>query len=78
MTLCWSAGSVLAKDDELSELKRAIKELEIAKAAQEQAIRLIIQDSLAKTGSKINDAVTLGGSIDALAVRGVAHDNRAS
>ena len=125
MALCWSASSALASDDELSDLKRAIKELqaenrelakrlvvlegaksdsvsidhkatrqvekpgsqfesvesqqglaqrvkelEIAKAAQEQATRLIIQDTLAKTGSKINESVTLGGSIEMLALRG--------
>jgi hypothetical protein len=125
MALCWLASPAFASDDELSDLRRAIKELqaanrelarrlivlegqkpdpastdqkatrqiekprgefertesqqelaqrvrelELAKAAQEQATRLIIQDTLAKTGSKINESVTLGGSIETLAVRG--------
>ena len=48
------------------QLARRIRELEISKAANEQATRLIIQDSLAKTGSKINDAVALGGAIEML------------
>ena len=48
------------------QLARRIRELEIGKAANEQATRLIIQDSLAKTGSKINDAVSLGGAIEML------------
>ena len=133
MALCWSASSALASDDELSDLKRAlkelqaenrelakrlvvlegaksdsvsidhkatrqvekpgsqfesvesrqglaqrVKELEIAKAAQEQATRLIIQDTLAKTGSKINESVTLGGSIETLAVRGNDFSNSTS
>ena len=124
VALCFSAGSAFASDEELVDLKRAIKELqaenrelakrlvvlegeksdppstrheatrqvektgsqvepigsqqgiaqrvkelEIAKAAQEQATRLIIQDTLAKTGSKINESVTLGGSIEMVAVR---------
>lgn len=47
-------------------LAQRIRELEIAKAANEQATRRIIGDSLAKTGSKINNAVTLGGTIEML------------
>ena len=50
-------------------LAQRVRELEIAKAANEQATRQIIQDSLAKTGSKINDAVSLGGTIEMLAGR---------
>lgn len=53
------------------QLARRIRELEIAKAANEQATRLIIQDSLSKTGSRINDAVSLGGAIEML----VGHSN---
>ena len=55
--------------DSKERLEQRVKELEIAKAAQERATRLIIQDSLAKTGSKINEAVTLGGAIEVLAGR---------
>ena len=51
------------------QLAQRVRELEISKAANEQATRLIIQDSLAKTGSRINDAVSLGGSIEMLVGR---------
>lgn len=61
-----SAGSV---DPQAQRLAERVRELEIAKAANEQATRLIIQDSLAKTGSKINDAVSLSGTIEMLAAR---------
>jgi hypothetical protein len=61
-----SAGSV---DPLAQRLAERVRELEIAKAANEQATRLIIQDSLAKTGSKINDAVSLSGTIEMLAAR---------
>jgi hypothetical protein len=50
-------------------LEQRVKELELGKAAQERATRLIIQESMAKTGSKINEAVTLGGAIEVLAGR---------
>ena len=45
-------------------LAQRVKELEIAKAAQEQATRLIIQDSLAKIGPRINDSTIFGGAIE--------------
>ena len=48
------------------QLTQRVRELEISKAANEQATRQIIQDSLSKTGSRINDAVSLGGSIEIL------------
>ena len=51
------------------DLTRRIKELEAAKAAQEDATRAIIRDSLAKVGSKINDAVSFGGAVEMLAGR---------
>jgi len=50
-------------------LARRVRELEIAKAAQEDATRAIIRDSLATTGSRINDAVSLGGALEVLAGR---------
>ena len=50
-------------------LEQRIKELEMAKSAQERATRLIIQESMAKVGSKINEAVTFGGAIELLAGR---------
>ena len=51
-------------------LSQRVKELEITKAAQEQATRAIIQDSLSKLGSKINETVTLGGALEVSAGRG--------
>jgi hypothetical protein len=55
--------------DSKEQLEQRVKELELGKAAQERATRLIIQESMAKTGSKINEAVTLGGAIEVLAGR---------
>ena len=51
------------------DLARRVKELEIAKTAQEDATRAIIRDSLSKLGSKINDVVSFGGAIEMLAGR---------
>ena len=50
-------------------LERRVKELEMSKTAQERATRQIIQESMAKTGSKINEAVVLGGAIELLVGR---------
>ena len=46
------------------DLEQRVTELEIAKTAQEDSVRSIIRDSMAKTGSKINEFVTLGGAIE--------------
>ena len=50
-------------------LEQRVRELELAKTAQESAVRTIIQDSFSKTGSKINEFVTLGGAIEVLGGR---------
>ena len=63
------AASALVNDSTQAQLLQRVRELEIGKAANEQATRQIIQDSLAKTGSKINDAVSLGGAMDMLVGR---------
>ena len=63
------AASALVNDPSQAQLLQRVRELEIGKAANEQATRQIIQDSLAKTGSKINDAVSLGGTIEMLVGR---------
>ena len=55
--------------ESLEDLTRRVKELEAAKAAQEDATRAIIRDSLAKVGSKINESVSLGGAVEVLAGR---------
>src|SRR5437016_10167249 len=51
------------------ELEQRIKELEVTKTAQESATRSIIQNALSKTGSKINQFVTLGGAIETIVAR---------
>jgi hypothetical protein len=50
--------------EERGRLEQRVKELEIAKAAQEDATRSIIRDALSKFGSKINEYVNLGGNIE--------------
>ena len=44
-------------------LEKRVGDLEFAKLAQEDAVRLIIRDSVASLGSKINDAVSLSGTL---------------
>lgn len=48
----------------LEQLEQRVKELETEKTAREEATRAIIRDSLSKSGSKINEFVTLGGSLE--------------
>jgi hypothetical protein len=50
-------------------LEQRVKNLETAKTGQEDAVRTIIRDSLAKTGPKINEFVSLGGAIEVTAGR---------
>ena len=50
-------------------LDQRVKELEIGWAAQESATRQIIQDSLSKTGSKINNYLSLSGAVEMTASR---------
>jgi hypothetical protein len=50
-------------------LERRVKELELAKTAQESAVRTIIQDANSKAGSKINEFVTFGGALEVLGGR---------
>ncbi len=69
------AASALVNDPNQAQLLQRVRELEIGKAANEQATRQIIQDSLAKTGSKINDAVSLGGTIEMLVGRSTDFSN---
>jgi hypothetical protein len=50
-------------------LEERVRELEIAKTAQEDATRSIIRSALSKTGPKINEYVSLGGlSIPAIVI----------
>jgi hypothetical protein len=58
-----------AADRSAGDLEQRVKELELAKTAQQSATRQIIQESMAKSGSKINEFVTFGGAIEVLAGR---------
>jgi hypothetical protein len=49
---------------ELEQLERRVRELETEKIAREDATRLIIRDALANLGSKINESVSLGGTLE--------------
>ncbi len=69
------AASALVNDPTQAQLLQRVRELEIGKAANEQATRQIIQDSLAKTGSKINDMVSLGGTFEMLVGRSTDFSN---
>src|SRR3977135_679438 len=50
-------------------LNERVKELEIGWAAQENATRQIIRDTLSKTGPKINNFLALSGVVEGLASR---------
>ncbi|MES2947325.1 MAG: hypothetical protein V4858_02180 [Pseudomonadota bacterium] len=56
-----TAATASAQDDDLA---RRVRELELSRMAQADATRSIIRDSMSKLGSKINQAVTLGGAIE--------------
>ncbi|MEX8520767.1 MAG: hypothetical protein AB3X44_19865 [Leptothrix sp. (in: b-proteobacteria)] len=64
-----AANPAASTDAGHEELARRVKELEMSKAAQADATRAIIRDAMTSTGSKINDAVSLGGVIEILASR---------
>jgi hypothetical protein len=55
-----ASASALAGD----RIEQRVKELELGKTAQEDAVRAIIRDSVSSLGSKINDAVSLSGAIE--------------
>lgn len=62
-----SATSPATTKEDLQRLEQRVRELEIAKGAQEDATRSIIQESLSSLGSNINEAVALSGNIEVLA-----------
>jgi uncharacterized coiled-coil protein SlyX len=62
-----AGGSAKAKDT--GNLEGRVKELEVTKTAQEDSVRSIIQSALSKVGSKINEFVSLGGSLEVTAGR---------
>ena len=49
---------------ERERLERRVKELEMAKVAQEDAVRSIIKSSVSTLGSKINESVAMGGAFE--------------
>ena len=51
------------------DLARRVHELEFSRMAQNDATRAIIRDSLAKTGSKATESVSLGGAVEMLVGR---------
>jgi hypothetical protein len=80
LALCfpsWAAATEAAQDEgapkqseieseKLKQLEQRVKELEDAEAAREAATRSIIRDAMATVGSKINEAVSLGGTLEVL------------
>src|SRR5882762_9763125 len=63
------AAAAPGAEPRTQELEQRVKELEATKTAQETATRSIIQSALSKTGSKINQFVTLGGAIETVLAR---------
>ena len=63
------APPAAASAPQATELAQRVTELERAKVAQEDATRAIIRDSLSTLGSRINESVSLGGSLEVLASR---------
>ncbi len=63
-----SSGSFDAPVDagELERLKQRVEELEKARIADEDATRWIIRDAVSTLGSKINEFVALGGTLEVL------------
>jgi hypothetical protein len=59
-----SPPSATANRKDQEQLEQRVEELEKSKTAQEDAVRSIVRDSLAKTGSMINEFVTLGGTLE--------------
>lgn len=59
-----ASPSAAGGSTEQEQLERRVKDLEDAKTAQEDATRSIIQQSFAKLGPKINDVISLGGTLE--------------
>lgn len=60
---------VAAAAPRYDQLEQRVRELEVGKVAQEDAVRTIIRDTQSKAGPKINEFVTLGGAIEVLGGR---------
>ncbi len=59
-----NVGNPPAAAASTEQLEERVRELEIAKAGQEEATRAIIRNSLAGLGPQINEFVALGGSLE--------------
>ncbi len=64
-----SAAGGPAKPEEGKTVEQRVKDLETTQSAQEGAVRSIIQSTLSTVGSRINEFVSLGGSIEVTAGR---------
>ena len=60
---------IRVENREHARLEQRVKELELAKPAQEDAVRSIIRSSVSSLGSKINESVSLGGALEMIAGR---------
>jgi len=58
------APSTAAGSTGNEQLERRVKDLEDAKTAQEDATRSIVQQAFAKLGPKVNDVISLGGTLE--------------
>ncbi len=65
----YGSASQRAENRDQAYLERRVKELEMAKIAQEDAVRSIIKSSVSTLGSKINEAVSMGGALEMIAGR---------
>jgi hypothetical protein len=61
--------SAPAKTESRATLEERVKELEVGKTAEEDAVRSIIRSSLSTMGPRINEFVSLGGSLEITAGR---------
>ncbi|MFQ5932183.1 MAG: hypothetical protein ACE5MM_07230, partial [Nitrospiraceae bacterium] len=59
-------GKVETESSDQKQLEKRVEELEAEKAAQEAVTRSIIRQALSTLGSKINESVTFGGTLELL------------
>ncbi len=64
-----NAADQRAKTEGGETLEERVKQLELAKPAQEEAVRSIIRSTFSTMGSRINEFVSLGGSLEVTAER---------
>jgi hypothetical protein len=54
------------ENKKLKDLEQRVKQLETEKTAREEAVRSITRDALSTIGSKINESVSLGGTLEVI------------